>query len=408
MTLECWEAELRQALSSLHNPEFVPSPHLRAVTGCEDSVDDDRVRNAILEALDSLKPGPDTPSSARARRIYDVLSFRYLQAMTQEVTAERLGITARHLRREQREAVLVLAKRLLERHEQAISRFHETTPSPGVPPIDLPAWRDQVRQELAALRRSAPDSVTDVGEAIRGAIALEKPRLARLGVAVEVADTSEQPIAAIHLSVLRQVLMNAIGQLAGHAAGGSVRIEMGWSGDQVLIALTGRPVLADVVVDTCLINEVLSVQDGALQLVTDGDSLCFRVLLPSADEVTVLVVDDNQDLVHFYRRYTAGSRYRIVHVPFGKDALAAAEAHAPGIIVLDVMLPDVDGWELLGRLHENPATRVVPIIVCSVIREAELALELGAMLYLPKPVRRGELLAALDQAASAHAALMPD
>jgi CheY-like chemotaxis protein len=304
--------------------------------------------------------------------------------------------------------VLVLAKRLLERHEQAISRFHETTPSPGVPPIDLPAWRDQVRQELAALRRSAPDSVTDVGEAIRGAISLEKPRLARLGVAVEMVDAPGQPIAAIHPSLLRQVLVNAIGQLAGHADGGSVRIEMGRSGDQVLIALTGRPVLADVVVDTCLINEVLSVQDGALQLVTDGDSLCFRVLLPSADEVTVLVVDDNQDLVHFYRRYTAGSRYLIVHVPFGKDALVAAEAHAPGIIVLDLMLPDVDGWELLGCLHENPATRTVPIIVCSVIREAELALELGAMLYLPKPVRRGELLAALDQAAAVHASLMPD
>jgi CheY-like chemotaxis protein len=153
---------------------------------------------------------------------------------------------------------------------------------------------------------------------------------------------------------------------------------------------------------------VLSAQDGALQLIADGDSLCFRVMLPSADETTVLVVDDNQDLVHFYRRYTAGSRYRIVDVPFGKDALAAVEAHAPGIIVLDVMLPDVDGWELLGRLHENPVTRAVPIIVCSVIREAELALELGAMLYLPKPVRRGELLAALDQAAAAHAALMPD
>jgi CheY-like chemotaxis protein len=304
--------------------------------------------------------------------------------------------------------VLVLARRLLERHEQVISRIHETAPSPG-PAIDLPAWRDQVRQELAALWRSAPDSVTDVGEAIRGAVALEAPRLARLGVAVEMVDAPGQPIAAIHPSVLRQVLMNAMGQLAGHAAGGSVRIVMGWSGDQVLLALTGRPIHADVVVDTCLINEVLSAQDGAMQLIADGDSLCFRVLLPSADEVTVLVVDDNDDLVHFYRRYTAGSRYRIVHVPFGKEALAAVEAHAPGIIVLDVMLPDVDGWELLGRLHENPASRAVPIIVCSVIREAELALELGAMLYLPKPVRRGELLAALDQAAAvAHAALMPD
>jgi DNA-binding response OmpR family regulator len=132
------------------------------------------------------------------------------------------------------------------------------------------------------------------------------------------------------------------------------------------------------------------------------------VTLPLADEITVLVVDDNYDLVHFYRRYAAGTRYRIVHVPNGRDALVAVDAYAPGIIVLDVMLPDVDGWELLGQLHGNPASRGIPIIVCSVIREAELALELGAMQYLPKPVRRSELLAALDRAAAVHPVLTPD
>ena len=409
MTLECWEAELRQALASLHDPEFAASPLLRAMTGCEGRADEACIRVAILEALESLKPAPEMPPTARTRRIYEVLSLRYLQALTQEVTAERLGITARHLRREQREAVLVLAKRLIERHEQTVPQTQMAAPSSVLPPVDLPAWRDQVRQELAALQRSAPDSVTDVGEAIRGAIALEKPRLTRLGVSVEVAEASDHPIAAMHPSVLRQVLMNAIGQLGACAAGGSIHVEMLRSAEQVHIKLTGRPVPADVAVDTCLITEVLSAHEGALHLFSADDGLCFQVALPSADEITVLVVDDNQDLVHFYRRYTSGSRYRIAHLPSGKDALIAAEAHAPGIIVLDVMLPDVDGWELLGRLHENPATCTIPIIVCSVIREAELALELGAMLYLPKPVRRGEFLGALDQAAAAfHDVPMPD
>ena len=62
------------------------------------------------------------------------------------------------------------------------------------------------------------------------------------------------------------------------------------------------------------------------------------------------------------------------------------------------MLPDMDGWELLAHLYEHPATRAIPIVVCSVIREEELALELGAAVYVPKPVRHGDLLAALDQA----------
>ena len=78
--------------------------------------------------------------------------------------------------------------------------------------------------------------------------------------------------------------------------------------------------------------------------------------------------------------------------------LGTVEACAPSIIVLDVMLPDMDGWELLAHLHEHPPTRSIPILVCSVVREEELALALGAKLYLSKPVRRQQFIQALDQA----------
>ena len=68
------------------------------------------------------------------------------------------------------------------------------------------------------------------------------------------------------------------------------------------------------------------------------------------------------------------------------------------MIVLDVMLPDpaIDGWELLAQLHEHPETRSIPVIICSVIRERQLALSLGAASYLPKPVRRKDFIEALD------------
>jgi CheY-like chemotaxis protein len=73
------------------------------------------------------------------------------------------------------------------------------------------------------------------------------------------------------------------------------------------------------------------------------------------------------------------------------------EDHRPAIIVLDVMLPDIDGWQLLTHLHEHPLTRSTPVIVCSVVKEEALALALGATIFLAKPVEPERFVEALDQ-----------
>jgi CheY-like chemotaxis protein len=92
----------------------------------------------------------------------------------------------------------------------------------------------------------------------------------------------------------------------------------------------------------------------------------------------------------------AGSRYEIVHLPTGNALFEAIAETRPALIVLDVLLPDADGWELLTYLHEHPATRTIPIVVASVVRGEELALALGAAAYLPKPVRRQPFMQLLD------------
>ena len=73
------------------------------------------------------------------------------------------------------------------------------------------------------------------------------------------------------------------------------------------------------------------------------------------------------------------------------------EATHPDVIVLDVMLPDVDGWKLLTYLREAPISLDIPIIVCSVIKEEELALALGAERFLAKPVRPRLFVETLNQ-----------
>ena len=65
--------------------------------------------------------------------------------------------------------------------------------------------------------------------------------------------------------------------------------------------------------------------------------------------------------------------------------------------MLDVMLPGIDGWELLGRLREHPRTRNVPVVISTILPQEQLALALGAAAFLRKPINRETLLSSLDR-----------
>jgi CheY-like chemotaxis protein len=112
---------------------------------------------------------------------------------------------------------------------------------------------------------------------------------------------------------------------------------------------------------------------------------------------TVLVIDDNADTLRLVERYLTGSRFTYAGARDPEQALALAERLSPAAVVLDVMLPGIDGWELLGRLRTHPKTAGVPIIVCTILPEEHLALSLGAAEFLRKPVSRRVLLAALQR-----------
>jgi CheY-like chemotaxis protein len=111
----------------------------------------------------------------------------------------------------------------------------------------------------------------------------------------------------------------------------------------------------------------------------------------------VLVIDDNADTLQLLRRYTAGTRYRLVGTRDPDQALGIACETDPQVVVLDVMMPQVDGWKVLGRLRQHPLTGHLPIVVYTILAQEELALSLGASAFLRKPVTQQRFLAVLDQ-----------
>ena len=115
---------------------------------------------------------------------------------------------------------------------------------------------------------------------------------------------------------------------------------------------------------------------------------------------TVLVVEDDQGLVGLYRRYLEPHGYKVVAVDKSTDTLSRTAIHRPVAILLDVIMPNQDGWQVLTSLKENEATRLIPVIVCTIVSDRERAMRLGAADYLNKPILEGDLLQALERVLS--------
>jgi CheY-like chemotaxis protein len=110
---------------------------------------------------------------------------------------------------------------------------------------------------------------------------------------------------------------------------------------------------------------------------------------------SVLVVDDDDDARHMYARFFTFCGARALTAPDGAAALATARHEPPDVIVLDLVMPKVTGWEVLRRLKASPRTRNMPVLVLSGHSERESAIGSGADAYYDKPRSPRSLLDAV-------------
>jgi signal transduction histidine kinase/CheY-like chemotaxis protein len=119
--------------------------------------------------------------------------------------------------------------------------------------------------------------------------------------------------------------------------------------------------------------------------------------LTASSESNLLVIEDDPGAVRLLRAYLEGDGHRVEVATDGETGIASARSLRPDAIVLDVLLPGIDGWEVLRRLKADPELRDIPVVVVTVVDERSVAMTLGAADYFLKPVRPEALLARLSQ-----------
>ena len=118
---------------------------------------------------------------------------------------------------------------------------------------------------------------------------------------------------------------------------------------------------------------------------------------------TLLVIDDDPEARALMRRFLGKEGFRIEEAHDGETGIRLARELKPDVITLDVLMPGMDGWAVLGVLKGDPELAGIPVVLATIVDEEHLGFALGASEYLTKPIDRDRLIAVLEKYKSPEA-----
>ena len=395
---------LRDGLSRLYDADRLRRNPLTTLLGVADQPDTAAALRSILaDGVDSLKPPSGTPSQSRDWRFYEALFYAYVQQLDQRIVADQLGLSVRHLRREQYTAVEVLADALWNRVDHDASR----PVSADIKPVRVPGSTgvSAISDELVWLRDLPSEGPIQLKEALTDSLNLVQPLISQHNARVQTDIPDGLPNMAVHPVALNQMLLNLLSVAIAHSADSEVHIAAEDLECAIRLQITGGTAQNDGQEFTSedetsleLVRQLADVSRSCLSLSEEPVAdFTVELVLPALEQVPILAIDDNADTLQLLERYAAGTRYRLVTTRDPREGVELATNSLARVVLLDVMMPQEDGWKVMSMLRQHPQTAHIPVIVCTILAQEKLALSLGASGFLHKPVTRQAFLDALSQ-----------
>lgn len=374
-----FEEHIRQLLSHLYDYlKLVENPVARRLAGQHSGKERmQAIRSALVIAINDLRREDTSNPASRPNRLHNILRLRYIDERSANDVLTRLALSERQFYREHQRALQTISQIIWDQHFSA------------------EAQRDShsLAQELSYLSLDGPaksfDAHAEIAAALRATDVIAKQR----GIHIQLS----QPAAPIRLQaaqpVFRQLVIYLLNSFLGALEPGArIRISLDPAPSIHFSAAALFDVAPSLHADSTA-NTLLRSLNAELKHHNPPPSLALS-FAQSAPHI--LIVDDNPDSIALFNRYLANLPYQLRAAQDESQALQIARDAPPLCIILDIMLPGVDGWQILQRLKNHPDTAHVPVLICSVLDMQDLALSLGADGYLKKPPARAELLALLQ------------
>lgn len=386
---ETLEVDLRRAYKHLYDMTYLRQSPLIERLGLTERDDPSLALQELLRhGLELLRPADDAPETGRAWRRYQIMQLRFCEQMTQQAAAVKLGLATRHLRREQTAAIAAIATR--------IKRTLGISDVPEAQPVDQPLAyprADLLGREMAHLAADLQGEISDLIEVLAQARELTGPLAQERGIAVR-QDLAPGPLGTVRVpqAVLKQALLNLL-SVGLERAEGALRISLGQRGGGVAIDLCLQAVAweGDAITFSA---DMLAPFGGRIDT---SDACCLSIWLPQSDNVVVLAIEDSVDTLDLWRRYLTDTRFLLVEAGPPEQAVQRAVGLRPQLILLDVMMPGVDGWQVLSQLKAQEALAGTPVVVCTILPQESLARTLGANGFIRKPIMGQAFREALER-----------
>ena len=390
---------VKNALSCFYDPTHLQTHPLVALLLPGDvarEVCGARLRHVLAEAVERLKPEARIPYDRPEWLCYRAVQMCYLQSLPVSDVCRELGLARSTFYRYHREALDAVASILWEQYQR---REAERQAGDGDSGGGSSRSADQEAVRVASL---AERQWIGLSEVLESALRISAPLAEQEHVALRVQAPEQLPQTYGDPAMLGQILVNILSEAIAAAVGDVLHLDISLESERTLWrvqALDRSPAEALYEEQMAVSKGLLGLYGGRLWLEdgADGATLAICFSLPTPPNQVILIVDDDADAIRLYQRYLSGWPSILLVArdwPEVDERLADA---VPDLVLLDVLMPNTDGWSILQKLKARPDTEQVPIVICSVISQPRLALALGAAAVLQKPFDREVLLREVER-----------
>jgi CheY-like chemotaxis protein len=336
-----------------------------------------KLRSQLIEAIESLNHSENVASHSGTARIYNLIYMHYIGKMTVQQIAWEVGVSLRQ------------AYRDLRRGQELVSSvlWHKLN-AKTVYPQQVSSFKEEL------VRLGDNTTVTVLQEMLDSAIRAIQILAEKYEIQI-VVQSSKPPIKLTTNPIIaQQILIHVLSQIIQQLKPTNLSIQL-FDDDNFIRMHCASVTCAEFLIKPVIEEMMVKINwELEYRLVENA----AEVLLQSPQQrFLVVLIDDNEGLIDLVQRYLSDNLYTVLSIPNTDEGLQLIQQLEPDVIILDLMMPGMDGWEVLQRLRTQTATKNIPVVICSVINDPELAFSLGASQYIAKPITREALFRALQE-----------
>lgn len=340
----------------------------------------------LSKAINTLDSGQIRSAGSSPSRRHMVMRLRYVERLTIQNIAYEMDMSERQVYRDLRQGEEDLATILQAWYETEMIAYAPDDSEKDEPiTLEIEQLKTDFQPvDIRVLMYSAQSSIEQLSANRHVNVIIDAPSDSVM--------VSTDPVVAKH------VLINLLSSAVQRADSSEVMVRLKSSDERAVLSLQFTDMDRQ---QESLLNEITTELLRRLkwELLQSSlhDSVHTVELSFGKNVPTVLVIDDYEGLSRLLKRYLVGYRCRVVSAADGASGLSMAREIQPDAVILDVMMPNMDGWEVLQRLRNHPDTQHVAVIICSVFNDPGLAQALGASVFLSKPIKRDDIIHALKR-----------